>query len=39
LLIENPLSQKLLAGEFVAGDKVSVSVKDEQLDFAKAYQH
>ena len=27
-LLENPLSQKLLAGEFVAGDIIQVSVDD-----------
>lgn len=33
--IENPLAQKLLAGDFVAGDTISVSVDDGQLVFEK----
>jgi len=32
-LIENPLAQKLLAGEFIVGSTVTVSVKDNQLVF------
>jgi len=34
-LIENPLAQKLLAGEFAAGDTVLVNIKDESLSFSK----
>lgn len=33
--IENPLAQKLLAGEFVAGDTIVVNVKDGVLQFLK----
>ena len=32
-MIENPLAQRLLAGEFGSGDIVSVSVKDDSLVF------
>ena len=38
-LIENPLAQKLLAGEFGPGDILNVSVKDESLIFQKAIEH
>jgi ATP-dependent Clp protease ATP-binding subunit ClpB len=35
--IENPLSLKLLAGEFVAGDTIQVDVgEDDELSFSKA---
>ena len=33
--IENPLSVKLLSGEFVAGDTIKVDVKDGELVFGK----
>ncbi len=33
-LVENPLAQKLLAGEYMLGQKITVSVKDNQLEFA-----
>ena len=33
--IENPLAQKLLAGEFVAGDSISVGVENGVLTFDK----
>ena len=35
-LLENPLSQELLAGHFVAGDTIKVSVNPEGLQFTKA---
>jgi len=35
-MIENPLAQKLLQGEFVPGDTVRVLVEDDQLVFQKA---
>lgn len=38
-LIENPLAQKLLAGEFSPGDAVSVGLVEDVLSFEKAYQH
>ncbi|MEO0369622.1 MAG: AAA family ATPase, partial [Pseudomonadota bacterium] len=38
-LIENPLSQKLLAGEFVAGDVIAVEAKAGELHFSKARAH
>ena len=34
--LENPLAQKLLAGEFVSGDTISVDVKDGGVVFTKA---
>ena len=34
--IEDPLSTKLLAGEIVRGERVLVSVADEQIVFSKA---
>ena len=33
--IENPLSQELLAGEYVAGDTISVDVEDSKMVFSK----
>jgi ATP-dependent Clp protease ATP-binding subunit ClpB len=38
-LIENPLAQKLLAGEFVAGDLIEVDVVDGSLTFKKTSPH
>jgi ATP-dependent Clp protease ATP-binding subunit ClpB len=38
-LIENPLAQMLLAGEFSPGDTVSVGLVDDALSFDKALQH
>ena len=38
-LIENPLAQKLLAGDFSPGDTVSVGLDEDVLSFEKAYQH
>ncbi len=38
-LIENPLAQKLLAGEFTGGDVVYVNVTDGSLNFQKAMEH
>ena len=38
-LIENPLAQRILAGDFSSGDVVSVSVKDDQLTFDRSSQH
>lgn len=35
-MIENPLAQKLLQGEFVSGDVIRGTVKDHQLVFSKA---
>jgi len=34
--LENPLAQKLLAGEFVPGDTISVEARDIGFEFAKA---
>ena len=34
--IENPLAQKMLAGDFGPGDRIRVSVKDGQLSFSRA---
>ena len=34
--IENPLAQRILAGQFGPGDHVAVSVRDGELTFAKA---
>jgi ATP-dependent Clp protease ATP-binding subunit ClpB len=31
----NPLSMKLLEGEFKPGDKIKVTTKDDELVFAK----
>ncbi|MBD1582512.1 ATP-dependent chaperone ClpB [Pseudoalteromonas sp. S16_S37] len=33
--IENPLAQRLLSGEFVSGDHITVDVKDDQIVFVK----
>jgi ATP-dependent Clp protease ATP-binding subunit ClpB len=38
-LVENPLANKLLAGEFVAGDLIVVNVKDGLMTFQKAVEH
>jgi len=38
-LIENPLAQRILAADFVAGDVIVVNVKDQQLNFQKALEH
>ena len=35
-MIENPLAQKLLRGDFMPGDTIMASVQDHQLVFAKA---
>ncbi|MGM0571652.1 ATP-dependent chaperone ClpB [Marinobacter sp.] len=35
-MIENPLAQKLLQGEFVSGDVIRGTVQDHQLVFSKA---
>src|SRR5690554_6380211 len=35
-MIENPLAQKLLQGEFVSGDVIQGVVKDHKLEFTKA---
>jgi ATP-dependent Clp protease ATP-binding subunit ClpB len=37
--IENPLAQALLSGEFSEGDKIVISLKDEQLQFDKQMLH
>jgi len=34
--IENPLAQKILQGEFVPGDRIRVTARDEELVFARA---
>jgi len=33
--LENPLAQALLTGQFISGDTITVSLKDEQLLFTK----
>ncbi|MGD8581584.1 MAG: ATP-dependent chaperone ClpB [Gammaproteobacteria bacterium] len=33
--LENPLAQQLLTGEFVAGDTISVDVRDDEIIFGK----
>jgi ATP-dependent Clp protease ATP-binding subunit ClpB len=33
--LENPLAQKILAGEFVAGDSLLVTAKAGGLEFSK----
>jgi len=38
-LVENPLAQKLLAGEFASGDIIFISVTDGVLSFQKATGH
>ncbi|WP_189400326.1 ATP-dependent chaperone ClpB [Arenicella chitinivorans] len=38
-LIENPLAQRLLGGEFGPGDVVHIGVKDDELVFQKAVEH
>lgn len=35
-MIENPLAQKLLRGDFVAGDTIQATVQNHELVFAKA---
>jgi len=34
--VENPLAQKILAGEFQPGDRIEVTAEEGQLQFAKA---
>jgi len=34
--VENPLAQQILSGEYVAGDTIVASVKDDQIEFSKA---
>jgi len=38
-LLENPLAEKLLSGEFAPGDTINVDVKGEQISFDGAYKH
>ena len=38
-LLENPLAQKLLTGEFLAGERITVDVAEEGLIFTKAKAH
>ncbi|RBP49107.1 ATP-dependent Clp protease ATP-binding subunit ClpB [Arenicella xantha] len=38
-MLENPLAQRLLAGEFMPGDVVQVDAKDGELCFQKAVAH
>ncbi len=38
-LLENPLAHHLLAGDFIGGDVVMVTVKDSSISFQKASQH
>jgi ATP-dependent Clp protease ATP-binding subunit ClpB len=33
--LENPLAQKLLTGEFIAGDTIHIDVRDDELVFSK----
>lgn len=33
--VENPLAQKLLAGDFIPGDKILITAQDGHLDFEK----
>ncbi len=33
--LENPLAQKLLTGDFIAGDVINVDVRDDELVFSK----
>jgi ATP-dependent Clp protease ATP-binding subunit ClpB len=37
--IENPLAQKILSGEFVAGDRVVAKLKRDTLVFEKERLH
>ena len=37
--LENPLAQRLLAGEFVSGDTILVDVEHSQLVFHKQRLH
>ncbi|MGV6826007.1 MAG: ATP-dependent chaperone ClpB [bacterium] len=34
--LENPLAQEILAGRFIAGDRITVEVVDQELRFSKA---
>ena len=34
-LVENPLAQAILSGEFLQGDKIEIGVKDDSLTFTK----
>ena len=36
-MVENPLAQKLLQGEYVAGDTILVDMKDGELSFDKQH--
>ena len=38
-LLENPLAQKILSGEFTAGDHVTVNINNGELAFANATTH
>jgi len=38
-LIENPLAQKILSGEFASGDVVVITISDGELLFVKASSH
>ncbi|MGB0843046.1 MAG: hypothetical protein ACPGRR_12400, partial [Pseudoalteromonas shioyasakiensis] len=33
--VENPLAQKLLAGEFIPGDKIRVTLDNDVITFTK----
>jgi ATP-dependent Clp protease ATP-binding subunit ClpB len=35
-MIENPLAQQILSGEFAAGDQIKIDVKDNEFEFRKA---
>ncbi len=37
--LENPLAQRLLAGEFGSGDIIVVKARDKELEFSKATPH
>jgi len=38
-LIENPLAETILSGEFASGDVIVINVKDGALNFQKATEH
>jgi ATP-dependent Clp protease ATP-binding subunit ClpB len=35
-MIENPLAQQILSGEFAAGDNIKIDVKDNEFEYCKA---
>lgn len=36
--LENPLAQRILAGEFVAGDKIMVDIDNEKMVFSRSQE-